>query len=187
MIASATISELYTGDKAERVNHPKMGTPEYVELRARDRARRGAVKTLVHSGAIVSGEEFYQAAWILNHGDTPDDAKMAHELALKSDRMGYSPARWLAAAAYDRACMYRGEPQKYGTQYVSDGFRQRLWDVTPETTDEERAAWDVPPLAEQLRKAEEATRRDPNQQKITRDAPQWLKDAMVRWGVPLSD
>jgi hypothetical protein len=80
----------------------------------------------------------------------------------------------------------RTPPQKYGTQYVSDGFRQRLWDVLPETTDQERVEWDVPPPAEQLRKAEEATLRDPGQPKITQDAPQWLKDALQRWGVPLS-
>ncbi len=35
----------------------------------------------------------------------------------------------------------------------------RLWDVDPTTTDEERAAWNVPPLAEVLRQAEEHTRR----------------------------
>jgi len=44
----------------------------------------------------------------------------------------------------------------------------------------------VPPIAEQLRKAKEATIRDPEQPKITRDAPQGLKDALQRWGVPQS-
>ena len=71
-------------------------------------------------------------------------------------------------------------------EHVSDGFRQKLWEVRPETTDRERAAWDVPRIAEQLRKAEEATLRDPRQPGITRDAPQWLKDPLQGWGVPLS-
>jgi hypothetical protein len=77
--------------------------------------------------------------------------------------------------------MYQGKPQKYGTNYVPDGVRQRLWDVDPTTTDEERATWDVPPLAEQLRKAEEATRIDPPVN--IDDAPWWLKEALVRWGM----
>jgi hypothetical protein len=77
--------------------------------------------------------------------------------------------------------MYQGKSQKYGTQYVSDGKRQRLWDVEPATTDADRAEWDVPPLAEQLRKAEEATRLQPPLPIVWDDAPPWLKDAIKRW------
>ena len=186
MSSTPGILDLYAADRSERLNHPKLGTPEYKTLRTHDRERRDAVQRLLARGALQTGEEFFCAAWIFNHGETPDDAWQAHSLALKGAELGHRPARWLAAAAYDRWCMYRGQPQKYGTQYVSDGFRQRLWDVLPETTDLERSAWDVPPIAEQLRKAEEATLRDPEQPKITRDAPQWLKDALQRWGVPLS-
>jgi len=156
-------------------------------MRRRDQERRRSVLQLLADGSLQNGEDFFHAAWIMNHGDTPDDAWQSHTLALQAAELGHRPARWLSAASYDRWCMYQGRPQKYGTQYVSDGQRQRLWDVLADTTDEQRAAWDVPPLAEQLRKAEEATRREPHQQKITRDAPSWLKDAMARWGVPLSD
>jgi hypothetical protein len=74
-----------------------------------------------------------------------------------------------------------GKPQKYGTNYVSDGRRQQLWDVDPATTDAERAAWDVPPLAEQLRKAEEATRNHPPIPIDADQAPPWLRDALHRW------
>ena len=77
--------------------------------------------------------------------------------------------------------MYQSKPQKYGTQYVNDGVRHRLWDVDPGTTDAKRASWNVPPLAEQLRKAEEATRSDPPQPINPDDAPRWLKEALLRW------
>lgn len=77
--------------------------------------------------------------------------------------------------------MYQGRPQHYGTQYVSDGRRQRLWDVDPTTAGDERAAWDVPPLAEQLRKAEEATRQGPPGPIDWADAPAWLQAAAARW------
>ena len=44
--------------------------------------------------------------------------------------------------------MYDKKPQKYGTQFQKQGDVWVLWEVDPATTDEERAKWDVPPLAE---------------------------------------
>src|SRR5262245_6930017 len=113
---------------------------------------------IVAADELQAAKDYYYAAWIMNHGDTPDDARNGHILALRSSELGHRPARWLAAASYDRWQMYQGKPQKYGTNYVYDGRKDRLWEVDPETTYEERAAWNVSPLAEQLRKAEEANR-----------------------------
>ncbi|WP_432932513.1 hypothetical protein ACQPZZ_15005 [Microbispora sp. CA-135349] len=45
--------------------------------------------------------------------------------------------------------------RRSGTQYAGTGGRWRLYRVDPATTDEERAEWDVPPLADALRRAEE--------------------------------
>jgi hypothetical protein len=60
-----------------------------------------------------------------------------------------------------------------------------LWDVDPETTDEDRAAWDVPPLAEQLRKAEEANMHqvpmsESELREFEANAPEWLRQVMHR-------
>jgi hypothetical protein len=82
--------------------------------------------------------------------------------------------------------MYQGKPQKYGTNYVYDGQCDRLWDVDPETTDADRAAWDVPPLAEQLRKADEANKHRspmPEDERLAFEAsaPGWLKNALAKW------
>lgn len=180
------LDALYKADRQERVNQPKAPTPEYREMRARDLKRRERVMELVGVQTLHTAEDHYHAAWIMNHGDTADDAKHAHILALRSTELGHRPARWLAAATYDRWQMYQGKPQKYGTNYIYDGHRERLWDVDPQTTDEERAAWDVPPLAEQLRKAEGAnTHQVPMTERELREykanAPQWLKAAMKRW------
>jgi hypothetical protein len=81
---------------------------------------------------------------ISRHSDAarpPERAGPVAELAalFAADR-GYAPARWRAAASYDRWCMYEGRRQKYGTQFVPDGVRYQLWDVEPATTDAERAA-----------------------------------------------
>ncbi len=66
---------------------------------------------------------------------------------MKGAELGHRAARWLAAAAHDRWLMRQGKPQKYGTQYVTEGDRWRLWEVDPATTDQERKEWSVPPLA----------------------------------------
>jgi hypothetical protein len=58
-------------------------------------------------------------------------------------------ARWLAAAAMDRALVHLGKPQRYGTQLQAfDGGAWTLGAVDPSVTDGERAWWQVPPIAE---------------------------------------
>jgi len=161
---AAELAALYAADRVDHGAVPPAGTPEYAALRARDRERRAwalaALDGLRAADAVVP-EALYHAAWLLNHGDEPGEARLAHDLAREAAGRGHAPARWLAAAAYDRWCMYRGRPQKYGTQFVPDGAGYRLWDLEPATTDVERAAWDVPPLDQQLRRAEAMMRTEP--------------------------
>ncbi len=156
-----------------------VGTPEYRVLRERDAARRQRVR----EGLLVEGdltpEALYAAAWILNHGDEVQEAALAHVLARRAALAGFEPAKWLCAAADDRSRMYAGQPQKYGTNSVPDGRGYRLWDVDPKTTDAERAAWNVPPLAELQRRVEVLSRTAP--QPPLEDAPRWLREAIARW------
>src|SRR6266498_381214 len=176
---------LVEADRKERVNQPKVNTAEYKAMRARDLERRERVLHIVTNGDLDTAEDYYHAAQIMNHGDTAEDARNAHVLALRSVELGYRPARWLAAATYDRWQMYQGKPQKYGTNYVYDGVKDRLWDVDPTTTDEERSEWDVPPLAQQLRKAEEANRHkvpmsEQERKEFEENAPEWFKGILKK-------
>jgi hypothetical protein len=177
---------LYEADRREHANQAKVNTPTYETMRARDLQRRQRVMKLFEAGKLVSAEDYFHAAWIMNHGDTAEDAQNAHRFARCSSELGHRPARWLAAASYDRWQMYQGKPQKYGTNYIYDGIRDRLWDVDPSTTDEERAAWDVPPLAVQLRKAEEANRHkipmaEQELKEFQASAPGWFKKILEKW------
>ena len=183
---NAELHSLYKADRQERLSQPKVNTPAYKVMRARDLERRARVMEMVAATELQIAEDYYHAAWIMNHGDTPEDARNSHLLALRSSKLGYRPARWLAAASYDRWQMYQGKPQKYGTNYVYDGRQDRLWNVDPTTTDEERAAWDVPPLAEQLRKAEDANKHhvpmsEAELKEFEANAPGWLKEALKKW------
>jgi hypothetical protein len=173
------LQDLFRADQEERTNHPDHGTPEYWSLRERDAERRKRLENIVESGGLKEPEDYYRASWILNHGESVEEIWQAHVLAKEAVKLGLSRARWLAAATYDRWLMYQGKPQKYGTQIVPDGKRQRVWDVEPATSDAERAEWDVPSLAEMNRRAEEVTRKEA--MPPMDDAPEWLKDAVLRW------
>jgi hypothetical protein len=147
------LRQLYEADQGDR----RAGQPP-PDVVQRDRARRRRVVELLDAGAARSGEDFFHAAMVFQHGDSLDDYRRARELALRAAEVGHRPGRWLAAAALDRWLMRQGIPQKYGTQYRS-GDRYELYEVDPATTDEERAEWDVPPLADARRRAEDIAAR----------------------------
>jgi len=173
------LQTLLRADQDERINHPEVSTPEYLALRRRDSERRKRLQEIVATEGLEELDDYYNAAWILNHGETVEEIWQAHVLAKKAAELGLRRARWLAAATYDRWLMYQGKPQKYGTQIVPDGKRQRVWDVDPTTSETERAQWDVPSLEEMERRAEEVTCKEV--MPPMEDAPQWLKNALVRW------
>jgi hypothetical protein len=177
--ANFELKTLFDMDSREHESVPSVGTPEYSALRERDRVRGIRAAEIVASSRAMSSDDLYHAAWILNHGDEVSEAKQAHDLSSRAADLGHPKARWLAAASYDRWCMYQGRAQKYGTQIVPDGTRYRVWDTEHGTSDEEREAFGVPVLKEQHRRAEELTRRQPQPQ--LDQAPQWLKHAIVRW------
>ena len=154
------------------------GEPAYVALRERDRARREAVMELLSDGWPDDADALYAAAWVLNHGDLTVEAALGSRLAARAAELGRPGARWLAAAALDRSLMYAEQPQKFGTNIVPDGVGWRLWDVDPATTDAERVANDVPPLAEMQARAAAITTPQPDMAR----APESLRRAMRRWG-----
>lgn len=171
--------QLFEADQADRNQHPVFDSPEYHSLRSRDALRRQRVREIVAAGQVVTPQDYYYAALVLHHGGDLPEVWRAYRLAKTAAEMGYRPARWLTAATLDRWLMMQGQPQKYGTQIVPDGIRQRVWDVDPLTTDAERAEWDVRPLEQQHARAAELSRTQP--MPPMERAPEWLKAAIERW------
>ncbi|MEV5409194.1 hypothetical protein AB0K60_10215 [Thermopolyspora sp. NPDC052614] len=120
----------------------------------RDSRRRRRAMEKFAAGQVRSPGDYYHLAMILQHGSRAEHYHLGFELCRRAAAAGHRPARWLAAAALDRWLLHHGLPQRYGTQYVDTGGAWALYRVDPATTDEERAAWDVPPLAEALARAE---------------------------------
>jgi hypothetical protein len=174
MAEDRELRQLFVEDqalRAELTDRRGLSPWQFLRMVWSDWRRRRRLGRLVQAGALSTAEDYYHAAMLLQHSPRLNDYWRAHQLALRSIERGYRPARWLAAATLDRWLMAQRRPQKYGTQYVPVSVphragwawfwwtawtarRVRLWDVDPDTTDDERQAWDVPPLAEALARAD---------------------------------
>jgi hypothetical protein len=82
------LRELYQADRREHANVPQVNTPDYRAMRARDLERRQRVMEIVAQGVMLSAEDFFHAAQIMNHGDKAEDAKNAHQFELPSSKLG---------------------------------------------------------------------------------------------------
>lgn len=93
---------------------------------SRDDLRLARVRQIAASGPISDPRSMFHAAIILHHSYCLEEVEQAFSLADQAGRAGMHEARQLARAAYDRAMMAQGRPQKYGTQlYVSPMARCR--------------------------------------------------------------
>ena len=85
---------------------------------------------------------------VLQHAAAPEDCLLAHELCVTALIKGEERARWLAAASEDRYLMKIGRPQRFGTQYRSDGpgtpLKLYQMDSVSRVTDLLRGEFDVP-------------------------------------------
>lgn len=153
---NAELERLYNEDQADRA--PEMGRIDWSVVGKRDEERRKRVLEIVAQGGAKEAPDYYHAAMVLQHGQAPEDFDKAHQWCVKAIELDpeYPGARWLAAASQDRYLMNLGKPQLYGTQFKRDpkGGPWYLWQVDPSVTDEERAKWDVPPLARAKVRAE---------------------------------
>jgi hypothetical protein len=84
---------------------------------------------------------------VFQHGDEIEDHDRVHQWCLKA---GDDDAQWLAAVTKDRWLMHQGKPQLYGALFRKVEI---LWEAS--VTDEERAKWNVPTLAESKERADE--------------------------------
>lgn len=142
------LASLYHADQEDRRGGPNADI-DWAAVSRRDAERRQRVLEIVEQAGAREADDYYHAAMVFQHSDQPEDHDRAHEWCLEALELdpAHPHARWLAAASKDRSLMWRGEPQLYGTQYKMENGKWILWEVDPSITDEERARWDVPPLA----------------------------------------
>lgn len=84
-----------------------------------DAERRESTRKLLAAGALHTGKDYEEAAFVFQHGSTPQDYLLAHTLAMVAVSKGDSTAIWIAAATLDRYLQNAGQKQIYGTQYLN--------------------------------------------------------------------
>lgn len=145
------LKEIYESDQQDRRDWSEGNMP-VEEFRNRDKTRMSQVLEMIEKGTLEDGTDYYHASMIFQHGKTAEDYLKANELAKKAVELQEERAKWMVAATWDRYLTNNSgaEFQKYGTQYKKDSEEGNwyLYPVDPNTTDEERAEFNVRPLAE---------------------------------------
>lgn len=162
-VTMSNVHKLYVEDQQDRGVGGKPGFPG-VELITRDQQRRTRVHQMLEAGLLKTADDFHDAAFIYQHGQTPDDYLLAHVLATIAVAKGDKRSLWISAATLDRYLLAIHQPQIFGTQYhTTDGthFTQEPYQraLIP---DQLRAVLCVPSLPQQqINLAEFATGKYP--------------------------
>jgi hypothetical protein len=127
---------------------------------SRSKERRERVVALYARGVLRSAQDFYYAALVLLYGDDVAHFDLARNFAKRAATMGEMRAWSVIAAAWDRALLARGRPQRFGTQFIREHGRWSLGKVDPRVNDHQRALYGVPPLWYQQQNVEQLQRRE---------------------------
>ena len=114
----SAVHRLYVEDQEDTKTIKDEATnAEYLQ---RVKVRQQTLRAMLASGQAASGDDFLEAAFIFQHGDTADDCLFAHILAMEAMARGRASAKWIAAATLDRYLQFSKQPQVFGTQYIMD-------------------------------------------------------------------
>lgn len=111
--------EMTTIFQADQAARSDLKSIDWNKLSAADDQRRARTRQLLDSGGLRSGLDFYHAAFVFQHGRTPQDYLLAHSLAVIAAARGRPEAAWIAAATLDRYLQNIGKKQVYGTQFLT--------------------------------------------------------------------
>ncbi len=146
-LTNAEMTAIFDADQADR----HVADIDWSIIGVADEKRRIRTEELLNTGALHSGDDFYHAAFVFQHGRTSEDYLKAHLLAMIATARGKPDAVWIAPATLDRYLQSVGKPQVLGTQYNAPKDAT----ATQEPYDRElvsdamRKALHVPTLAEQ--------------------------------------
>lgn len=138
------------------------GSISWPAVNQRDKVRREKVSAMLAAGKVRTARDYYNAALVFQHGETPDDYAMAFSLATISRKLApeHPAPKWLFAATFDRYLVSRNMPQWYGTQSKAPVDGPAVLDpVDPKAaSDDERVALGVPRLKDTLAEIAERNR-----------------------------
>lgn len=119
------LQQLLQQDGADRMG--TRGRPWDPKITQRDAERAAAVREELRAGRLKVTKDFYAAALIMQHGDSPDDFRLANALSWLAYSLADDPeavpareAAWLYSATWDRMLISLERKQWYGTQRPRD-------------------------------------------------------------------
>ena len=133
---------------------------ESTERSQRAKQRRERVVALYAQGALRTAQDNYHAALVMLYGEDVGHFDLARTFARRAAALGEPRAWSVVAAAWDRALLARGQPQRFGTQFVREHGRWSLGRVDPSVNDYQRALYGVPPLWVQQQNVTQLQRRE---------------------------
>jgi hypothetical protein len=116
-VSSPEMQKIYEEDQKPRQNPAELTPERWAVIALGDSERRKQTAKLLADGQLHSGEDFTRAAYVFQHGNTPDDYLLAHTLAMVAVAKGDRTALWIGSATLDRYLHSIGKPQIYGTQF----------------------------------------------------------------------
>ncbi len=120
---NAEMQGIIAADQKARQTAMTLTQEQWAVIAKQDAERREATRRLLAAGSLHAAQDFASAAFIFQHGDTPEDYLLAHTLALVAVAKGDAGATWIAAATLDRYLNSIGKPQIYGTQFHNKGTK----------------------------------------------------------------
>lgn len=118
-ISNPEMEKIFAADQKARQSAGAMTTKDWEAIEPEEQQRREATRQLLAAGRLHTGKDFAEAAFIFQHGGSPEDYLLAHTLAVIAVAKGDSGSTWIAAATLDRYLQSVGKPQIYGTQFKS--------------------------------------------------------------------
>src|SRR5207248_706218 len=113
--SSTEMQRVFDEDQRDRAMNMARMTPKQrakwgVEIEARDKARRKQVLEFLSKNQLRTGDDYQEAAFVFQHGATPDDFLLAHTFAIVAVARGSTKSRWIAAATLDRYLQRMKQP-----------------------------------------------------------------------------
>ncbi|MCD6040112.1 MAG: Uncharacterized protein K0S27_1512 [Gammaproteobacteria bacterium] len=118
---SKELQKLANADQRDRDNWMRMRSPEIMAVSRNDIKRRKRVGEIFGEGCLKSANDYYAAALIYQHGDTPDHYYQTYLWATHAAALGNIEGKPLAAMAIDRYLVSIGKKQLFGSQFFAAG------------------------------------------------------------------
>ncbi|MGC4042904.1 MAG: MBL fold metallo-hydrolase [Armatimonas sp.] len=113
---NAELAALKDADQKERQGWEKLTTAQKEELTKRDRVRLARVKEILKEGSISTVTDFSNAGLVFQHGVTPEEYLVAHDLAFCAWLLGDISS--LTALSEDRFLVNIKRKQRFGSQFT---------------------------------------------------------------------